>query len=176
MRRLYIAAFSAALVFGGWTLADQASAQVKSEDLNIAVMDDCDPSDPAWDPTGGCALRKGTVTFGEFVALLFSPLAPGGSPIGHPSWRNQPSYVSTVVGRTVRVKNWGGRAHTFTQVAEFGGGVVPVLNGTLVLAPECASAPPLPSGGTQELSGLDAGTHKFQCCIHPWMRAVVEVN
>jgi plastocyanin len=175
MRRLNIAVLSVALVFIGWALADRASAQVKSEDLNIAIVDNCDPSDPAWNPTGGCALHKGTVSFGEFAALLFSPLVPG-TPVGHPSWRNEPSYVSTVVGRTVRVKNWGGRAHTFTQVANFGGGVVPVLNGTLIPAPECAALTVVPPGGTGEVSGLDTGTHKFQCCFHPWMRAAIEVN
>lgn len=176
MRQLNIATFSVALVFIAWALADRASAQVKSEDLQIAMMDNCDPSDPAYDPVGGCALRKGTVSVGEFFALLFSPLVPGGTPVGHPSWRNEPSYVSTVVGRTVHVRNWGGRPHTFTQVANFGGGFVPPLNGTMIPAPECAASIVVPSGGKQEVSGLDAGTHKFQCCIHPWMRAVIEVD
>lgn len=176
MRNVAITVFSAAMLLMVWALEDRASAQVRSEDLNIAVMDDCDPSDPAWGPTGGCALRKGTVSFGEFVALLFSPLVPGGTPVGHPSWRNEPSYLSTVVGRTVRVTNWGGRAHTFTKVEQFGGGVVPVLNGTLVPAPECASLTVLPPGGKEQVSALDTGTHKFQCCFHPWMRAAIEVN
>ena len=176
MGRLSIIGFCVAAALIAWALAAQASAQARSEDLNIAVMDDCDPSDPAWGPTGGCMLRKGTVSFGEFAALLFSPLVPGGTPVGHPSWRNEPSYLSTVAGRTVRVTNWGGRAHTFTQVAQFGGGVVPLLNGTMVPAPECATLTVLPPGGKEEVGGLDTGTHKFQCCFHPWMRAAIEVN
>ena len=38
------------------------------------------------------------------------------------------------------------------------------------------SATSVPPGGREQVSGLDTGTHKFQCCFHPWMRAVVEVN
>jgi plastocyanin len=148
---------------------------VKSNDLNIAVMDDCDPSDPTWNILGGCTLRKRSVSVADFQNLLFSPLY-GTIPAGHPSWRNEPSYVSTGVGRTVRAKNWGGRAHTFTEVANFGGGFVSQLNGSLDFAPECASAVVLPPGDSVEIEGLDAGTHKFMCCIHPWMRAAVDVN
>src|SRR3712207_8243642 len=29
----------------------------------VAMLDDCDPRDPAWAPTGGCLLRRGNVTF-----------------------------------------------------------------------------------------------------------------
>jgi hypothetical protein len=27
-----------------------------------------------------------------------------------------------------------------------------------------------------QIKGLSPGVHKFQCCIHPWMRAVVDVE
>ena len=36
----------------------------------IAMRDDCDPDDPGWDPTGGCALRRGDVDLAEFVVEL----------------------------------------------------------------------------------------------------------
>ena len=26
----------------------------------VELLDDCDPRDPAWAPTGGCTLKKGT--------------------------------------------------------------------------------------------------------------------
>lgn len=162
---------------GLWALGGRASAQVNSNDNNIALMDNCDPTDPAWAGLGGCALKKGSVSLAEFLDLLFSPLS-GTIPVGHPSWRNEPSYISPSAGKTVRVTNWGGRGHTFTEVADFGGGFVPPLNGTLVPAPECdpASVIILPPGGTQQITGLGVGTHKFQCCFHPWMRAAVEVQ
>jgi plastocyanin len=155
----------------------RTSAQVKSNDNNIATMDNCDPSDPNWAGLGGCALRQGTVSVAEFGSLLFSPLA-GTTPVGHPSWRMEPAYISASIGKTVRITNWGGRAHTFTEVANFGGGFVPPLNGSLVPAPECnpASVVILPPGSGQQINGLALGTHKFQCCIHPWMRGAVEVN
>jgi hypothetical protein len=69
--------------------------------------------------------------------------------------------------------------HTFTEVANFGGGFIPVLNGAMQTAPECANPATLnfvPYGGSEALPGLDPGLHKFQCCIHPWMRAAVRVN
>jgi hypothetical protein len=63
-------------------------------------------------------------------------------------------------------------------VAEFGGGFVPVpaLNMGLTFAPECASATVLAPGDKVELLGLSAGDHRFQCCIHPWMRALIKVE
>ncbi len=36
----------------------------------------------------------------------------------------------------MRVTNWGGRGHTFTEVADFGGGCVGDLNIGLSPAPE----------------------------------------
>jgi hypothetical protein len=45
----------------------------------------------------------------------------------------------------------------------------------LAPAPECTpmTTIPLPPGGKQKIEGLTAGLHKFQCCIHPWMRAAI---
>jgi hypothetical protein len=79
-------------------------------------------------------------------------------------------------GEDLKVLNTGGRNHTFTEVANFGGGNVPPLSTGLALAPECPGAQVLPAGGRTDVSGLNAGLHKFQCCIHPWMRTVVSVE
>jgi hypothetical protein len=177
MRSTAIAFILVTLLAGSWTFVDRASAQVNSNDNNIAVMDNCDPSDPTWNSVGGCALRSGTVSVAEFFNLLFSPLS-GTIPVGHPSWRNEPSYISTSPRRTVHVRNWGGRDHTFTEVANFGGGFVPLLNGSLTPAQECnpATVVFLAPGDSQRIGELAPGTHKFQCCIHPWMRAAIEVD
>ena len=98
--------------------------------------------------------------------------------IGHPSWRNEPSYLSVDSGKTVHVTNSGGRTHTFTEVANFGGGFVGVLNVGLTQALECnpETVTQLLPGATDEVNGLAPGLHKFQCCIHPWMRAAIRVN
>ena len=161
--------------------------QVRSNDANVSMMDDCSPSDAGYDPFGGCPegapfpgsnSYRGDVSVAEFFALLFSPLAAPGHVIGHPSWRNEPSYISVRHGQNVRVSNRGGRVHTFTRVDNFGGGFVPPLNGTMLPAPECdpEAVVFVRYGGSQTVSGLDPGLHKFQCCIHPWMRGTVRVN
>ena len=141
----------------------------------IAVLDDCDPNDPAWAPTGGCVLKGGDVTNAEFGAFLTSPLST--ATVGHPAWRNEPSYVKIEVGESVRVKNEGGRLHTFTRVANFGGGRVPPLNVGLTAAPEClaAASSEIAPGATLRVEGLAIGTTRYQCCIHPWMRAAIKV-
>jgi plastocyanin len=114
------------------------------------------------------------VTLAEFNEELSSPLSA--AVIGHEAWRNDPPYLQVHTDQDVKVTNRGGRVHTFTEVAEFGGGRVPPLNQGLVPAPECATAANMPPGATAEVTGLSAGNHRFQCCIHPWMRAVVKVG
>lgn len=144
----------------------------------VAVIDDCDASDPNWDRTGGCTLRGGSVAEAEFNALLVSPLVTAA--VGHSAWRMEPSFVRVGDGKSLLVTNVGGRNHTFTPVANFGGGRVPPLNVGLTPAPECAAASPdpwlLPAGGQLQLDNLAAGNHRFQCCFHPWMRAVIKVQ
>lgn len=150
------------------------------DDKRIAIRDDCDPNDPTWAPTGGCTLEEGDVNRAEFNAesdLTSGPLAA--SVIGHQAWRNDPSYLKIEEGETVKVRNKGGRGHTFTEVANFGGGRVPPLNKGLTPAVECqnpATSPVLPPGARTEINGLSVGNHRFQCCLHPWMRAIVKVK
>ena len=148
----------------------------------VDMLDNCDPADPGYDPSGGCALKPkdGDVSFNEFFELLFTPLDPAGDDIviGHPSWRNDPSYLSTEEHRRVRIRNRGGRAHSFTEVEDFGGGFVPELNGGLQVAPECdpQTVELVAPGDGTTIRGLAPGLHKFQCCIHPWMRAAIRVE
>jgi plastocyanin len=146
----------------------------------IRVLDNCDATDPTWNSVGGCTLEEGNVTLAEFNLLLNSPLSA--ATVGHPAWRNEPSYLTIEVGDTVRARNDGGRGHTFTEVTNFGGGRVPPLNHGLTPAPECALVPgavdpnALAPGVTLKITGLGIGLHRFQCCIHPWMRAAIRVT
>lgn len=143
----------------------------------IAIMDDCDPNDPTWAPSGGCTRKDGAVTNAEFTAFLASPLST--AVVGHPAWRNEPSYIKLDAGDSFRVTNEGGRTHTFTEVANYGGGRVAPLRAGLTPAPECLAAgttADLVAGATTQVNDLAIGTHKFQCCIHPWMRAAVKVQ
>lgn len=164
-------------------------------DVNIAVLDDCDPDDAAWAAVGGCSQDKGDVTLAEFQLFNVSPLYDtdlvnpdplvGRHVVGHPAWRNEPSHVVIKEGRKIRVKNEGGRNHTFTEVAEFGAGRAPnaALNRGLVLAAEngCALAPgtvdpaEITPGERLKITAGGVGIHKFQCCFHPWMRATIRV-
>jgi len=143
-------------------------------DRDIAIRDDCDPRDPAWGPTGGCNQRRGNVTFAEFNAENNSPLAL--AVIGHMAWRMDPTYLKVERSKSIRVRNEGGRTHTFTKVAQFGGGRVPPLSTGLTPAPECAASEDILAGGRREISGLSVGNNRFQCCIHPWMRIIVKVG
>ena len=170
-----LAASSIASLFVG----SSSTKPLAADDHNrkIAIRDDCDPRDPAWNASGGCALEEGDVTNAEFGVELQSTLAPT-SVIGHQAWRNDPPYLKIREGQTVRVRNRGGRAHTFTEVANFGGGKIPNpgLNKGLVTAPECPASTNLAPGASTTVENLAAGNHRFQCCIHPWMRAIVKVK
>lgn len=141
----------------------------------IDIVDDCDPNDPGWAPTGGCFLKGGRVNLAEFNTFVVIPNIA--AVVGHPAWRMSPSYLPLESGKKLRVRNVGGRTHTFTEVAEFGAGFVPPLNfGLSKFAPECGAAVNIPAGTRgASVDNLSMGNHKFQCCIHPWMRAVVKV-
>ncbi|MGH7468812.1 MAG: cupredoxin domain-containing protein [Longimicrobiales bacterium] len=148
---------------------------------HIDILDECDSSDPAWAPTGGCSLRGGKVTFAEFGALVPSNLSL--STVGHPAWTNDPTYLEVRAGKSVKVTNRGGRLHTLTPVAAYGGGRVP-LNIGLTPAPECLLAPgavdrfAVPPGQhiTIKDTDLRPGINRLQCCIHPWMRELIRVT
>ena len=185
MRRLGLFVGGLVVLVGLWGIgARVTTAQVHSNDADIAMVDNCDPATFNAAIPGVCTQtpHKLDTTFAEFLALLFSPLAT--NIIGHPAWQFSPGYISIRAGQTVRAINAGGEDHTFTEVTAFGGGVVPVLNGVggpagtapLVPAPACSSSTTVPSGETVQVTGLAPGAHKFQCCIHPWMRAVVDVE
>ncbi|MGH2374957.1 MAG: cupredoxin domain-containing protein [bacterium] len=145
----------------------------------VRALDDCDPTDTTF-PGIGCRRARGDVTNAEFNALVRSPLSL--STVGHPSWRFDPSYLAIGPKRTVKVRNGGGRPHTFTEVKAFGGGRVPPLNVGLEQAKECLLAPAavdpteLQPGKSLRVTGLGAGDHLFQCCFHPWMRALIKVK
>jgi plastocyanin len=169
-RVLPVAVIAAAFVMNG----SSAQAQSGIYGPSVIMRDDCDRDDPDWEPTGGCTLRRGDVGVTEFLLELNSPLSA--SVVGHQAWRNDPSYLKVRTDQDVQVRNYGGRVHTFTEVAAFGGGRVSDLNQGLEPAPECATATNVPPRGSLTLSNLSEGNHHFQCCIHPWMRAVIKVK
>ena len=85
-------------------------------------------------------------------------------------------------GERIQVKNEGGRLHTFTPVAEFGGGRVPPLlvgtqPGPRVRAPAAGATDPyeVAPGARLKLKATTEGILRFSAAFHPWMRATVRV-
>lgn len=143
--------------------------------FSFQMLDRCEPASFNAVLGAGTCVGNGKVTFQEFIDELVKKQT-------HNQWRNQPKQVSLAAGRELSVVNVGGEAHTFTPVAAFGGGFIPDLNalsGNPVPAPECldfSSIVFVPAGGVASLGTLSAGTHRFMCCLHPWMRTTADVH
>jgi hypothetical protein len=169
--------------------------QAKEGSKPVLITDDCEPlSFNAVFP--GACVGSGKTTFDKFIAQLTQ----------HQNaflWMFAPRESTVPVGKTLGLGNTGGETHTFTKVAEFGGGfVIPlnVLSGNPNPRPECTTGEvlvqdvmlkPQPDGPAnifveagEEEQGPTAGdailpagqTVKFQCCIHPWMRTELRVK
>jgi hypothetical protein len=160
-------------------LSLSGGADAVQGDKKIRMYDDCEPTSFNAVLGDGTCIGNGHTTFDEFIAELEETQDVH-------KWRNQPSQMQLNVGRPTIIENRGGEVHTFTPVAAFGGGFIPDLNGISgnpVPAPECLNFGAMvfiPAGATEEgptagSSDLPVGSHKFQCCIHPWMRTVIEV-
>jgi hypothetical protein len=143
------------------------------EGRNIGIFDRCDPASfNAVLGDGACILRNGGVAFDTFMARV-NPKDGG-----HSAWRFAPGQARVGGGQFLRLDNRGGETHSFTEVRNFGGGIVPDLNAAL--PPGTPLAVPLPgdprfigAGEQIDLPVLAAGTHLFECLIHPWMRTTV---
>ena len=146
----------------------------------IQLRDDCDPATfNAGIGAGTCQHASGSagVTLSAFTAELTANHTVA-------AWRIVPSELSVKEGAQLAVVNTGGETHTYTEVDEFGGGVVPMLNqlsGNTTVAPECTNAAEFDSstvrsGQTVQHTFDERGTEKYQCCIHPWMRQTVFVR
>jgi len=145
----------------------------------ILLQDDCDPATfNASLGAGACQHRSAAgVTLSAFNAELQATHQVA-------AWRIFPSSITVREGESLDVDNTGGETHTYTEVEEFGGGVVPELNqlsGNPTAAPECLDAAEFDSstvraGQTVQHTFDERGLEKYQCCIHPWMRQTVVVR
>jgi plastocyanin len=147
----------------------------------VVALDECDPT--TFNAALGPDFCK-NIAVGYFTTLsdLFAK-AQAGTP--DPNWDFEPDTLKVRAGTTVSVVDQGGEPHTFTEVAHFGGGFIPGLNGPGEgTVPECTGGfsrvavakTRILQGSQLQITGLSKGKHHFQCCIHPWMRTDVEVK
>jgi plastocyanin len=171
------------LMFAGAThaLAQEKENENPPSVAQVVALDECDPV------TFNAALGPDfcrNVTLGAFTTLsdLFKKAAAG---TPDPGWDFEPDTVHIKKGTTLIVVDQGGEPHTFTEVAQFGGGFIPGLNAPGEnTVPECAGGfskvavakTRILQGSHVQITGLSQGEHLFECCIHPWMRVKVEVK
>ena len=143
---------------------------------SVSIQDQCDPATFNAALGAGTCTRQGTVTFAAFNAELTATRSVA-------AWRFVPTSLAISLGGVITATNQGGEVHTFTEVEQFGGGIVPALNaasGNPNVAPEClrlqASDRIGPGGSFRTDAETSRGTERYQCCIHPWMRTVVTVR
>jgi len=179
------------LVCGSLVLAQDKDKDKDNQPgtLTIDIRDYCDPVTFA---NIGCVriatpVANGTITLPGFGAELAAEKSVG-------AWRFIPDQAKAEDGVNLMLKNLGGETHTFTRVKQFGGGFVAALNaasGNATPAPECAKVvngnltpqPPGPDNiflpGNTNAPGphvAEGERAKFQCCIHPWMRTMINTK
>ena len=154
----------------------------------VVALDECDPATFNVSGAAGPGFCKnvalGYTPFGSTTtfANLFAEAA-NGTP--DPKWDFEPDLLTVNEGTPIIAVNQGGEPHTFTEVANFGGGFIPPLNNNgEAAAPECSAGfsdvavarTRILQGSQLQVAGLSKGEHHFQCCIHPWMRMEVDVQ
>jgi len=175
MSRRVLLNFSAAVCIA---FAGAGAAASAAGIRTVAIMDQCDPAtfNAAVGP-GTCVGNAGGVPFGMFIAEVAKTQQAG-------AWHFAPGVVQMRDGEALQARNNGGETHTFTEVAQFGGGFIDILNqlsGNPIPAPECnpAANPEIqfvPPGGKTDPDLEEPGVHHYQCCIHPWMRTDIIVR
>jgi len=140
----------------------------------VDMRDACDPETFNAVLGAGACVRNGGVTFENFLELLSRHHSVG-------AWNFTPRQAHIGVGDVLTALNKGGETHTFTEVEEFGGGIVADLNqrmGLTTVAPECnpLTLTFIPAGGSSSETEDEEGVEKYQCCIHPWMRTELHIS
>src|SRR4051794_14035485 len=114
-RRLVTCAIGATLA------AASVVVLIANDNLNLRMRDDCDQATfnaapPAGIGPGTCA-GDGDTTLAEFRAEFTQQGSAD-------KWRLDNDHASIDAGAAIKVTNRGGETHTFTKVAEFGGGFI----------------------------------------------------
>jgi plastocyanin len=147
-----------------------------TNNASVSIEDRCDSASFNAGLGAGTCTRAGGTSLAQFNSQLAAQQFVNG-------WDFNPNALTIRMGQSISAMNNGGEKHSFTQVRQFGGGIIPALNtasGNPVEAPECAQLATnalIPPGGTFTTDpATTTGTELYQCCIHPWMRATVTVT
>ena len=149
----------------------------------VVALDECDPATfNAANAVGPGFCKNVALGASTQFSTLFT-LAQAGNP--DKTWDFEPDMLTVDEGTPISAVDEGGEPHTFTEVAQVGGGFIGGLNGpNETTVPECAGGftrvevarTRILQGSQLLVNGLSKGTHNFQCCIHPWMRTTVVVK
>ena len=163
-----------------------ATAQHRTP-AQVVALDECDPATFNLPGNVGPGFCK-NVAFGYtglgYTTTFSKLLELAASKHPDPKWDFEPDTLTVEEGTPIIAVNQGGEPHTFTEVANFGGGFIPPLNGGENAAPECVAGflsvavarTRILQGSQLQVTRLSKGEHHFQCCIHPWMRMTVIVK
>jgi hypothetical protein len=185
--RTVVRALAMGLPIIGLAIALSSQSTSASSATEFRFRDDCNPASFNNIIGPGTCVGNGNTTFPMLLQLLTEDLTVG-------AWNINPNQTGLDSGQPTVLTSRGGEFHTFTRVANFGGGIIPILNvapDTQKVAPECAALqdPSVPSAGSTPIppgsvttgptagsAAMPVGMTHFQCCIHPWMRTTVEVK
>jgi plastocyanin len=167
----------------GQTPQDQTPQEHAAPVVQIVALDECDPTtfNAALGPDFCKNVALAPLGFATTIQDLFTKAAAG---TPDPGWDFEPDTLKIKQGTTLLVTDQGGEPHTFTEVKNFGGGFVDGLNAGQPTVSECAGGfknvdvakTRILQGSNVAVTDLSKGDHRFQCCIHPWMRMTVEVK
>jgi plastocyanin len=159
------------------------TAENSQTPAQVVALDECDPTtfNAALGPNFCHNIALAALGYATTLSDLLAKAAAG---TPDPGWDFEPDTLSVKQGTPVFAVDQGGEPHTFTEVAQFGGGFIPGLNAGQETVPECSGGfsniavarTRIIQGSQLQVAGLSKGKHYFQCCIHPWMRMEVEVK
>ena len=174
------------LLAGTYAFAQTDSGQQQQNHptgAQIVALDECDPTtfNASLGPDFCKNVAIASLGFATTLQDLFAKAAAG---TPDPGWDFEPDTLNIKRGTPLIITNQGGEPHTFTEVKSFGGGFVEGLNNNQPAVSECeggfknvdVAKTRIIQGSTVKVTGLSAGEHHFQCCIHPWMRVTVAVK
>jgi hypothetical protein len=115
------------VLVAGTTTVVLGGVATASDTQEVLLEDDCDPI--TFNAAGQALFEQnlceegfdGSVTYGDFLDAM---VLVG----GHSAWRFNPNHATISQGESIKAINTGGEGHSFTEVEDFGGGIIPQIN------------------------------------------------